>query len=302
MPELPEVESIIRSVKPFILGRQITGAEVRQPERGASSRGARLWILSTPAPDFRKGVCGAVVEDVRRYGKNIVLHLRRSTVAGNGGSPLTHLFIHLGMTGRLTCEATPEFKSKYTHLVLSLDAPGCWLHYSDIRQFGHWRLSDGLPQGIERLGPDPLEISFDDFFARLRTRRAMVKSLLLDQRFLRGIGNIYADESLFRARVHPAFHAAQLSRDRAQRLYDGIQETLRQAIELGGSSISNYVDAWGRPGLFQQVHQVYRRTGLPCFRCGARIRRILIASRSTHFCPRCQRAGRNRHRGTETRR
>jgi formamidopyrimidine-DNA glycosylase len=134
-----------------------------------------------------------------------------------------------------------------------------------------------------------LEIGWDAFYERLRSRRAMVKSLLLDQRFLRGIGNIYADESLFRSGIHPAAIAAGLSRARALRLFDGIRDTLAHAIERGGSSISDYVDAQGRAGWFQLEHQVYQRTGQACLRCGSLIRRMVIASRSTHFCPRCQR-------------
>jgi formamidopyrimidine-DNA glycosylase len=199
------------------------------------------------------------------------------------------LLVHLGMTGRLVWEDTPETRSPHTHLVFALDAPGCWLHYTDIRRFGKVRVADPRGKELSKLGPDPLEISWEAFYERLRSRRAMVKSLLLDQRFLRGLGNIYADESLFRAGIHPAAIAARLNRERASRLYDGIRETLAHAIELGGSSISDYVDAQGRAGWFQLEHQVYRRTGEACLRCGSLIRRMVIASRSTHFCPRCQR-------------
>jgi formamidopyrimidine-DNA glycosylase len=199
------------------------------------------------------------------------------------------------MTGRLSFESTPEPARSHTHLIFNLDAPGSWLHFSDPRRFGKLRLiTNRESDAISELGPDPLEISADEFWDRLRGRRSMLKALLLDQRFLRGLGNIYADESLFRAGIHPAAIAARLSRERSMRLYKGIRETLAQAIELGGSSISSYVDAQGRQGSFQQVHQVYQRTGEPCFRCGAPIRRMVIASRSTHFCSRCQ-TGRSRH-------
>lgn len=284
MPELPEVENVVRSLRPWLVGRRITGIELPEREPDGAPRPALRRILLQPVGEFQRALCGASIEDVKRYGKNILFLL--SPASGRNGK--LSLWVHLGMTGRLTWEATPEFRDRHTHFVLSLDAPGRWLHYTDIRQFGRIRVTKGLAPEIEALGPDPLEVSLEEFYRRLHCRRAMVKSLLLNQRFLRGLGNIYADESLFRAGIHPAAIAARLSRERARRLYQGIRETLREAIQQGGSSISNYVNAQGRPGRFQRLHQVYRRTAQPCFRCGARVRRILIASRSTHFCPRCQ--------------
>ena len=285
MPELPEVENVVRSVKPLVLGRRITGAEWRWS--GADSKGQPVAprIFQTPVPEFHKALCGARIEDVSRYGKNIVFHLSRDTWECDP----QFFLIHLGMTGRLTCEDTSEFRNKHTHLVLSLDEPGRWLHYTDIRRFSRLRVTNHLQHELGGLGPDPLEISFEEFFQLLRSRRAMLKSLLLNQHFLRGLGNIYADEALFRAGIHPSAWASRLTRKRALGLYQGMREILALAIEQGGSSIANYVDSQGRPGKFQLLHQVYRRTGQPCFRCGARIRKMLIASRSTHFCPRCQR-------------
>ena len=203
------------------------------------------------------------------------------------------------MTGRLTWEPDAEPRSSHTHLVIELQNGG-FLHYTDIRQFGKIELmhlcresaGGNLPfNGL--LGPDPLEVSFDEFARLLRTRRARIKALLLDQHFLCGLGNIYVDESLFRARIHPVTIAARLGRSRAERLYGHIRQTLEEAIAAGGSSISDYVDGHGRPGSFQQSHKVYQRTGEPCPRCGTFIRRILIASRGTYFCPRCQRAPRH---------
>ncbi|MBI1955341.1 MAG: bifunctional DNA-formamidopyrimidine glycosylase/DNA-(apurinic or apyrimidinic site) lyase [Acidobacteria bacterium] len=286
MPELPEVETVVRTLRPLVAGRRILGAELCGAGKMGQPPPAILRILADPPQKFCQAVCGAFIEDVERYGKNIVLHLR----SRHGKKKSLSLWIHLGMTGRLTCEDTAEPRTRHTHLILSLDEPGRWLHYTDIRQFGRLRLVNGLGASAEELGPDPLEIPFEEFRERLRVRQAMVKSLLLDQRFLRGVGNIYADEGLFRAGLHPRTHAARLTRKQALALYQGMQETLRRAIEFCGSSISNYVDAQGRPGSFQRLHQVYRRTGQPCFRCGALIRKIQIASRSTHFCPRCQRA------------
>ena len=263
-----------------MIGHKITGAEFRVPP---SVKPRPLRIFPDPAR-MRERMQGCIIDALDRYGKTVVFQLRRNS--GHDGRML--LLVHLGMTGRLTCERTPAFSDKHTHAVLSLDAPGRWIHYSDIRRFGRLRLSEKIPDDLGKLGPDPLEISEEEFRARLRPRRVMLKSLLLDQHFLRGLGNIYADESLFRAGIHPAALASRLSRRRALRLYEAIRATLSQAIAQGGSSISNYVDAEGRRGWFQLRHQVYRRTGLPCFGCGARIRKMTVASRSTHFCPRCQ--------------
>jgi len=290
MPELPEVETIVRTLRPSVVGRRITAAEVRVPRatgRPAPSGG----LLNISAELFARSVTGARIERVERYGKHIVMHLDRERPRTGSGRIV--LLIHLGMTGRLTCEPVAEFARKHTHMVLALDEPGRWLHYCDIRRFGRIRLLENAGDALGKLGPDPMEISAEDFVERLRGRRTMMKSLLLDQRFLRGLGNIYADESLFRAGIHPATVAARISRKRALGLHQAIRETLCEAIELGGSSISDYVDATGQPGFFQINHRVYQRTGEPCMRCsrasGAKIRKIIVAGRSTHFCTRCQR-------------
>jgi formamidopyrimidine-DNA glycosylase len=142
---------------------------------------------------------------------------------------------------------------------------------------------------VARLGPEPLEVKFDDFAAALKRRKTRIKALLLNQTFVRGIGNIYADEALFRAGIHPLAVASRLNAARARRLYDAIAEVLTEAIDAGGSSISDYVDAQGRKGFFQFSHRVYQRTGEGCVVCGTAIRRILVVQRSSHFCPRCQR-------------
>ena len=303
MPELPEVETIVRTLRPLVTGRRILDAEFRSRDSNGALSPALRRIFPDSTDEFLDGIRSAWIEGVRRYGKNLIFDLRPA----NGAGPSRRLLVHLGMTGRLTCENTPEFRSPHTHLVVCLDEPGLvpsavegrWLHYTDIRRFGRLRLVDSSADELGKLGPDPLEISFPEFAERLRSRRAMLKSLLLDQRFLRGLGNIYADESLFRARIHPTALAAHLTREQARRLHRAIRETLRRAIAAGGSSISDYVDGQGRAGYFQHEHQVYQRTGQPCVRCRCRIQKILIASRSTHFCPRCQRAGRQ-VRGTKS--
>jgi formamidopyrimidine-DNA glycosylase len=162
--------------------------------------------------------------------------------------------------------------------------------YDDPRQFGRIELGNSLPERAARLGPDALAVGAEEFAARLTARRGRIKPLLLNQVFLRGLGNIYADESLFGARIHPLASVARLSPARVGRLYAAIQEVLRAAVEAGGSSVSDYVDADGRAGNFQVQHQVYGREGAPCPRCGTPIRRIVVGQRGTHYCPQCQRA------------
>ena len=169
----------------------------------------------------------------------------------------TELLIHLGMTGRLLLGGEA---GKHTHAILSLDR-GVLL-YDDSRQFGCIEYSTEIPDRVLKLGPDALEVSLEDFAVALRRRKTRIKALLLNQGFLRGLGNIYADEALFRAGIH--------------------------AIAAGGSSISDYVDAQGRKGFFQMEHRVYQRTGEACVECGTAIRRMLVAQRSSHFCPKCQ--------------
>jgi formamidopyrimidine-DNA glycosylase len=187
------------------------------------------------------------------------------------------------MTGKLLIDATP---SKWTHAIFTLDSG--MLHYDDPRQFGRIEYGLELPARVAALGPEPLEVSLDDFATALKARKSPIKAVLLNQAVVRGVGNIYADEALFRAGVAPTRIAASLKRDRVKRIYEAMREVLTEAIESRGSSVSNYVDADGRKGSFQQSHRVYQRTGEPCMNCGKPIKRILLAQRGTHFCPRCQ--------------
>ena len=262
MPELPEVETVARSIAPLV-GRRIVTAEFRC-----------LRVLRGGDPDeMAAALAGRRIGSVKRYGKYIVVSLR-------GGGYLT---IHLGMTGKLLLGGEP---GKHTHAILTLDR-GVLL-YDDSRQFGRLLYSEQFPERVGQLGPEPLEVAFDDFAAGLKHRKTSIKALLLNQDFLRGIGNIYADEALFRAGIHPMAIASRVRGDRARRLYDAVVAVLSEAIEAGGSSISDYVDAEGRKGFFQFSHRVYQHTGEPCVTCGARIRRVLVAQRSSHFCPKCQ--------------
>ncbi len=262
MPELPEVETVVRSIAPLV-GRRIVAAEFRC-----------LRVLRGGDPDeMAARLQGRRIAGIKRYGKFIL-------VAIEGGG---YLVVHLGMTGRLLLGGAP---GKHTHAILTLDR-GVLL-YDDSRQFGLLQFSEAFPERIARLGPEPLEVSFPDFARSLKRRKTRVKALLLNQDFLRGIGNIYADEALFRAGIHPTALACRLRGDRPRRLFDAIVAVLSEAIAAGGSSISDYVDAEGRKGFFQIHHRVYQREGEPCLGCGRPIRRILVAQRSSHYCPGCQ--------------
>lgn len=237
-------------------------AEVR------SKRVTRQSFQATEA-----GLTGAKIKGVSRNGKQIFVELDRGI-----------LYIHLGMTGRLLWNA-PE--DKFTRAVLELDRGR--LLFDDMRQFGRFEFFSQVPAAFSKKGPDALTIDFATFYERLKKYRGSIKSVLLNQGFISGVGNIYADEILFAAKIHPQTPAARISRRRAQSLHKYTLEILRSAVELGGSSISDYVDAEGKKGMFQAMHLVYGRTGEPCTVCRRPIRRIVIAQRGTHYCPHCQR-------------
>lgn len=262
MPELPEVETVVRSVASHLIGRRIEAVALssRRVTRGSHSRTVRALV-------------GRTITAVRRHGKQILVDLDRGL-----------LYIHLGMTGNLLWNAKP---GKYSRAVLELD--NGTLVYNDMRQFGRVEFFAEAPREITSVGPDALQLDFPAFFERLKTRKSPIKPLLLNQGFICGVGNIYADEALFAARIHPRTRANRISQKRAAELHGRIVEVLRLAIEHRGSSISNYMDARGEPGSFQRMHSVYGRTGEPCFRCGSPIKRIVLGQRGTHYCVRCQR-------------
>ena len=267
MPELPEVETIIRGLARRVLNRRITSVEFRWPP-----------LVVGDADEAARRLRGSTITGIHRHGKYIVIELRKRK------TPCC-LVVHLRMTGNFLLDGEP---GPYTRAIVQLEG-GSALVYHDIRKFGRWQVADDLPPRLRELGPDPLEISEDDFITRLRSRRGMVKALLLNQEFLRGLGNIYADEALFRARIHPRANTAKIGRLRATRLYEGMQRVLIDAIAQGGSTINNYVNSEGAQGYFQLSTFVYGKTGEPCKVCGSRIRRTVVASRGTHFCLRCQR-------------
>jgi len=224
-------------------------------------------------------VTGATIVAVRRRGKQIFFELDR------GG----FLYVHLGMTGKLLWDsAASEPLEKHVHAVFEF-AEGV-LRYQDARQFGRVEFYPEMPEAFELRGPDALGVDFETFVSRLKARRGQVKAVLLNQAVLSGLGNIYVDEMLFAARVHPRTNVQRISKQRARLMHQSMLEILTLAIARKGSSISDYVDATGAPGSYQHQHQVYGKAGEPCPRCGGAIRRVVVAQRGTHYCPRCQRA------------
>ncbi|HEV2420183.1 MAG TPA: bifunctional DNA-formamidopyrimidine glycosylase/DNA-(apurinic or apyrimidinic site) lyase [Candidatus Acidoferrales bacterium] len=288
MPELPEVETVVRGLQAFLHGRTITGLRLGKTD-----------FIDDPSR-LEELLPGSRVSAVRRHGKFIVLQIEQPTPAQappNSPHSLLHFIVHLGMTGQLVVIPGSMPCAPHTHVWISLDN-GKELRFIDPRRFGRMLI---LPEGqsesvLGPLGLDPLEISADKFRKQLTAKRARIKAVLLDQRMFRGMGNIYTDESLWRARIHPARLASSLRREEVVRLHRVMQRVLLEAIRLGGSSISDYVNAEGRPGEFQIRHRVYQREGKKCSRCGAVIRRIIVAGRSSYFCPRCQRAPHQRQK------
>jgi formamidopyrimidine-DNA glycosylase len=285
MPELPEVETVVRGLQRVLPGRRILSVRLGKTD-----------FIDDPAA-LERELPGTRIKGVRRHGKFLVVELE----AGNGDAGGLSLLIHLGMTGQLVACASEVPAPPHTHVFFALD-DGRELRYTDIRRFGRMRVLANGEQGsrLRGLGLDPLEASEAEFAAALHARRAHIKALLLDQHVLRGMGNIYTDESLWRARIHPRRLGAILAPAELRRLYRAVQDVLNEAIRLRGSSISDYVDSDGERGEFQLKHRVYQREGKKCFRCKALIRRLIVAGRSSYFCPRCQRTPRGgkrlRHR------
>jgi len=280
MPELPEVETVARGLRLTILGRRILSVTLRKTD-----------FIDDPSL-IERHLPGRRVEAVERYGKFMLLRL--SGAQGeenslNADDAPAALLVHLGMTGQIASTAATKPWEKHTHASFALD-DGRELRYTDARRFGRlaYLTAATLPAELESFGADPLEVSGKEFAARMRSRRSRIKALLLDQTVLRGVGNIYADESLWRARIHPAKLGASLSTKQLAVLHRALQEILKKAILLRGSSISDFVDADGEPGEYQQHHRAYGREGEKCYRCGSIIRRAIVAGRSSYFCPRCQ--------------
>jgi formamidopyrimidine-DNA glycosylase len=250
--------------------------------------------LKSPASEIVKTLEHARIQDVCRVGKHIVVDLSSPSPVGNRSKAKKHFarkgnetaqwIVHLGMTGQLLIAKPEQNVPKHTHAILRLRS-GRELRFVDPRRFGRLAV---VQQAFQAPGSEPLDIGFELFSGLFRKRKTPIKSALLNQKLLSGIGNIYADEALFRAGVRPRRRAALLCCTELQRLYDSVQEVLNEAIAAGGSSISDYVDANGGAGSFQFQHRVYGREGEPCLACRSPIKRIVIAGRSAHYCPKCQ--------------
>lgn len=269
MPELPEVETVRRGLAPHLIGRRLLGARVREPR------------LRWPVPaDLDVRLAGRRIDTLERRGKYLILGLDQG-----------HLILHLGMSGslRLTDAATPLAKHDHIDLVLEGDQV---LRYRDPRRFGAVLWSDAPARHplIAALGVEPLDPAFDGawLYAASRGLRAPVKSWLMNARVMVGIGNIYANEALFHAGIHPLMPAGKLTRPRCIRLAAAIRDTLERAIAAGGSTLRDFVDGHGEPGYFQQTYHVYGREGEPCRTCGGIIRLTRLGDRATCFCPVCQ--------------
>jgi formamidopyrimidine-DNA glycosylase len=298
VPELPEVETIARGLDKRVAGDTIESVWI----------GSRQQPLKSRASLIAATLEGKRLVRVHRAGKHIVLDLeqesqplqapsqpkkprraersqtRQAASPQRAGGETAQWVVHLGMTGRLVVSEPAEEIAKHTHLIAKL-ASGRELRFMDPRMFGKLSVHAG---GFDPGGVEPLEISEERFGALFRGRKTPIKSALLNQKLLRGVGNIYADESLFRAGIRPRRRAATITRLQFGKLYRSVREVLSEAIALGGSSISDYVDADGEEGFFQLQHRVYGREGEPCLVCGTAVRRVVLAGRSSHYCSECQ--------------
>ena len=273
MPELPEVETIARGVHQRIAGEQIV----------SSWFSGKKEPMKSPVAVMSEVLDGAKIERVHRIGKHIVFNLARNK------KPHAQWIVHLGMSGRLLVNAADIQQPSHTHAELGLSS-GRFLRFVDPRRFGRLSVVSFSKDEVGFMGPgsEPLTIGEKEFAALFQNRKTSIKAALLDQSLLHGVGNIYADESLFRAGIRPGNKAGKLTQKQRETLRKALQNVLREAIKLGGSSVSDYVDADGVEGFFQLRHRVYQRTGEPCLVCKTSIKRITLAGRSTHYCPHCQ--------------
>jgi formamidopyrimidine-DNA glycosylase len=272
MPELPEVETVANGLNKRVAGDVIESVWI----------GSRTQPLKSPAQEIARVLEGARIDRVRRVGKHIVADL---TEARKGHKPRAQWIIHLGMTGQMLVSRPESDIEKHTHLIAKM-ASGKELRFVDPRMFGKLQVAPAA--SFKAPGSEPINADREHFARLFKGRKTTIKSALLNQALLSGIGNIYADESLFRAGIRPRRRAASLTKNDLTRLYDAIQEVLAEAIAAGGSSVSDYVDADGKAGFFQMQHRVYQRESQPCLVCKTPIKRIVIGGRSSHYCPKCQ--------------
>lgn len=292
---MPEVETIVRDIRPLLIGKMITGLVVRPK--------AQSNLLNVDAQTFYEFVMTQTVTTVVRKGKYIIMPLENNSV----------IVMHLGMTGKIWVSAVPDvpfeerftgdtFIDRHSHFIMEFSDPSgvdedLELQFNDVRLFGNiWLVTsvsdiNNLPiSGLKDLGPDALGIESDDFYRIMRTRRS-VKAVLLDQSKIAGVGNIYSDEACFSAGIHPSRKGESLSKEERVKLWLAIKTVLKQGLKYRGSSISDYTDASGAAGSFQNYHKVYQKKGQKCTECTSTIEKIKLSGRSTHFCPSCQREG-----------
>jgi formamidopyrimidine-DNA glycosylase len=270
MPELPEVETVANGVHARIHGQIVLSVWTSNKPQ----------TFKSPPEEIAEVLTGSRVERVHRVGKTIVCDLR-------GSGKNSQFLVHLGMTGRLLVSEAEVPLPPHTHAVLGLSG-GKELRFVDARRFGRLSVVSEVEEGYAGPGTEPLTIPLEEFVALFRGRKTAIKAALLNQSLLHGVGNIYADESLFRAGIKPKRQAGRLTRAELARLREALISVLTHAISLGGSSVSDYVDADGVRGFFQLEHKVYMRTGEPCVVCKAPIKKIVVGGRSTHFCVNCQ--------------
>jgi len=271
VPELPEVETIVRDLRPALVGRRL--GPMRKSTRSLRSPWKRSW---------RRHLRGACVRSIERRGKWIIISLDSEVC----------LLVHLGMTGQLRVMPASEPVAPHTHLIFHLDGGRAHLRFRDVRRFGQATVIETRSLAAffdrTRLGPEPFKLDASYWDQTLGATRRSLKAVLLDQSVVAGIGNIYADEALFEARLHPARSACRLTAAERGRLRQVLPKVLNRAIEGRGSTIRDYVDGAGQVGGYQNEFRAYGRTGEPCQRCARPIRRVRLAGRSTHYCPGCQ--------------
>lgn len=275
MPELPEVETIANGVNERVRGARIVSVWTS----------GKPQTFKSPEAEIEAVLTGAIIEGVRRVGKTIVVSLKQ---AGKKG--LAEFLVHLGMTGRLLAADADVPTPAHTHAVLTLE-DGREVRFVDPRRFGRLSVHGAAEENSVYAGPgvEPTTIGAEEFAALFKGRKLAIKAALLNQSLLHGVGNIYADESLFRAGIRPTRLAGRLTKAELERLRLALKAVLKRAIKLGGSSVSNYVDAEGMRGYFQIEHKVYGHGGDPCTGCGTPIKKIVVGGRGTHYCAKCQR-------------
>jgi len=280
MPELPEVETIARGLQKRVAGDVIQSVWLSEKPQTFKSQPAEIVRVLEQAR----------IKMVRRVGKHIVFDLERRAKGKRLAGQRGQWIVHLGMTGRMQVTSPDTEIARHTHAIVKL-ASGNEVRFVDPRRFGRLAVVSQSPTnegGFTAAGDEPLTSNAERFIELFRGRKTPIKSALLNQKLLSGVGNIYADESLFRAGIRPRRRVVSLTREQLRKLHAAVQEVLHEAVALGGSSISDYVDADGEEGFFQLQHRVYGRDGEPCLVCRTPIKRVVIAGRSSHYCPRCQ--------------